>query len=130
VRQGAQALIFPTMDAVEWGAYEHRLHARVGPMRASEFGIAVVRLASSGISQIVRRDGTVVAQANFPGQGEMILGNVGLSVPGRLPLDHWLGPISSAITAVVLLFVVAESRLGRKRKSDTQSSLRIPVAKL
>lgn len=130
VRQGAQALIFPTMDANDWGAYEHRLHARVGPMRASEFRIPVIRLASSGISQIVRRDGTVVAQAGYPGQGEMILGNIGLGVPGRLPLDHWLGPICSGIAGIVLVFVVTESFLRQKTKSSTRRSVRIPVTKL
>ena len=130
VRQGAQTLIFPTMDAIDWGGYEHRLHARVGPMRAAEFGIMVVRLASSGISQIVGRDGRVVTHTGFPGQGEMMFGSLGLSVPGRLPLDHWLRPICSGFVGLVLVFVVAESFLTRKTKSVPQPSVRIPVAKL
>jgi apolipoprotein N-acyltransferase len=133
VRQGAQALIFPTLDATDWGVYQHRLHSRVGPMRAAEFGIGVVRIAGSGISQIVGRDGSVVASAGFPGEGEMIIGTIGLSVPGRLPLDHWLAPICSAITALVLLYLVIESALTRKTKTaqqQQQASLRVPVAKL
>jgi apolipoprotein N-acyltransferase len=99
-------------------------------MRATEFGIMVVRLASSGISQIVGRDGRVVTKTGFPGQGEMIFGSLGLSVPGRLPLDHWLGPICSGFAGLVLVFVLVESVLTRKPKSVPQPSVRIPVAKL
>ena len=35
VRQGAQALINPTMDMMEWGEYQHALHSRVPPVRRS-----------------------------------------------------------------------------------------------
>src|SRR5579863_4086976 len=47
VEAGAQALIIPTMDAQDWGAAEHRLHARIAPVRAREYGIPIFRLASS-----------------------------------------------------------------------------------
>ena len=51
IRSGAQALIVPTMDLAEWGAHQHRLNARIAPIRAAEYGIPIFRLASSGISQ-------------------------------------------------------------------------------
>jgi apolipoprotein N-acyltransferase len=36
LRLGAQALIVPTMDLIDWGRRQHELHARVAPMRAAE----------------------------------------------------------------------------------------------
>ena len=51
VRLGAQAMIVPTMDVVDWGQREHELHARVAPIRSAEYGIPIFRVASSGISQ-------------------------------------------------------------------------------
>jgi apolipoprotein N-acyltransferase len=120
VRQGAQALIFPTLDGTDWGAYEHNLHARVGPMRGAEYGIGVIRIAGSGISQIIGRDGSVAAKAGFPGEGELLIGTVGMGAPGRLPLDHWLAPISSALTGVILVFLVVEFVVTRKTRVATQ----------
>jgi apolipoprotein N-acyltransferase len=117
VRQGAQALIVPTLDGTDWGAYEHGLHARVGPIRAAEYGISVIRIAGSGISQICHDDGSVAATAGFPGQGDLLVGTIGLGVAGRLPLDHWLGPICAIIAGATLVFFVGEFVLTRKTKA-------------
>lgn len=131
VRQGAQAIICPTLDGTDWGDYEHRLHARVGPMRAAEAGIAVVRIAGSGISQIVGRNGNVSAQAGFPGQGSTFIGAIGLGAPGRLPLDHWLAPVCSAIAGVLLMFVIGEAISTRKtRVAPAQPVVNVPAAKV
>lgn len=131
VRQGAQALIFPTLDGTEWGAYEHQLHARVGPMRGAEFGIAVVRIAGSGISQIVGRDGSVSAQAGFPGQGSTFVGAIGLGAPGRLPLDHWLAPVCTGIAGATLIFLLVEFVVTRKtRVPPAQTPASVPAAKV
>jgi apolipoprotein N-acyltransferase len=91
IRQGAQAIIAPTMDVQEWGARQHRLHARVAPVRAAEYRIPIFRLCSSGISQAVDPKGRVFASAGFPGQGELIAATLVLP-PGakRLPLDRYL----------------------------------------
>src|SRR4029077_6618928 len=69
IRLGAQALIVPTMDVVDWGEGQHELHARVAPVRAAEYGLPIFRLASSGISQAVDRTGNVLAKAPCPGDG-------------------------------------------------------------
>lgn len=50
VRQGARLLIVPTMDRRNWSEYEHRIHAKVTPVRAAEYGVPIVRPCSSGIS--------------------------------------------------------------------------------
>ncbi len=94
VRKGAKALVVPTMDSEEWGEYQHKLHARVAPVRAAEYGFGIFRVASSGISQLVD-SGIVKATAPFPGQGETIAGDLWLR-PSRartllpLPLDRYL----------------------------------------
>jgi apolipoprotein N-acyltransferase len=107
VSQGCQGLVFPTMDVVEWGEREHRLHGRIAPMRAAEFGLPVFRLCSSGISQAVEPGGVVRASAPFPGSGEFLSATIVLGRPGRMPLDHWLGPIAVGLTGLLmLLFLV------------------------
>jgi len=108
VRQGAQLLIVPTMDVEYWGRHQHELHTRVAPVRAAEYGIPIFRLASSGISQAVAGDGTVVAQAPMPGNGAFLAATLRLPSHGSLPLDRYLAPVCTALTALVtaaLLFL-------------------------
>jgi apolipoprotein N-acyltransferase len=90
VRQGAQAIIAPTMDVREWGERQHRLHGRVAPVRAAEYGVPIFRLCSSGISQAVSSRGRVLASAPFPGQGETLDATLLLPPHGTLPLDRFL----------------------------------------
>jgi apolipoprotein N-acyltransferase len=107
VRLGAQAVIVPTMDVVEWGRHEHELHARVARIRAAEYGIPIFRVASSGISQLVDRSGIEQASAGFPGQNEMLSGKMFIGQPGSLPIDRWLGPASVGVSGLIILFLVA-----------------------
>lgn len=102
VRAGAQAFIVPFMDVADWGEQQHRQHARVAPVRAREYGLEIFRLGSSGISQLVDEGGRLLAEAPFPGEGEVIGGLLQFQ-PGRLPLDHWMAPVCSVAT----LFLVA-----------------------
>ncbi len=108
IRQGAIALLNPTMDVVDWGERQHELHSRVAPMRAAEYGIPIFRVASSGVSQIVSRSGRVIASAPFQGKdyagdGEIIGGQLPLNSKPRLPLDRWLAPVCVGIAALALL---------------------------
>jgi len=107
VRLGAQAMIVPTMDVVEWGRHEHELHARVARVRAAEYGIPIFRVASSGISQLVDRSGVERASAGFPGQKETLSGTMFVSRPGALPMDRWLGPAAVVVSGLMILFLVA-----------------------
>jgi apolipoprotein N-acyltransferase len=102
VRQGAQLLIVPTMDVVEWGKHQHELHSRVAPVRAAEYGIPIFRVASSGISQAVAGGGHVVAQTSIPGSGEIFSAQLRLPMRGSLPLDRYLAPLCVALTGIVL----------------------------
>lgn len=110
VSQGAIALLNPTMDVKEWGAQEHALHSRVAPMRAAEYGIPIFRVASSGVSQLVSRTGRVLACAPFPGEGEIISGNLPLNATPRLPLDRWLAPACSGIAGLAFAASLIPSR--------------------
>jgi apolipoprotein N-acyltransferase len=68
IADGAQLLIVPTMDVVDWGKRQHEMHGLVAPIRAAEYGIPIFRVASSGISQAVDRDGRVLAQDKYSGR--------------------------------------------------------------
>ena len=103
VRQGVIALLNPTMDVADWGEQQHKLHSRVPPMRAAEYGIPIFRVCSSGISQLISRSGRVLASAPFPGEGDIIAGDLPLNAKPRLPLDRWLAPVCVSITALALI---------------------------
>jgi apolipoprotein N-acyltransferase len=107
IRLGAEALIVPTMDVADWGRHEHELHARVAPVRATEYRVPVFRVASSGISQLVDATGQVTASAPFPGELAVVSGRLHFSRPGTLPFDRWLAPVASCITAGLIIWFSA-----------------------
>ena len=118
IAQGAQLLIVPTMDVVDWGQHQHELHARIAPMRASEYHIPIFRLCSSGISQAVDANGSVIAMASFPGQDEIMSAALPFNRPGRLPIDHWIAPFSVFVT-VGFIFWLAISKFVRPHQENT-----------
>ncbi len=127
VRQGIRALIVPTMDVADWGEAQHRLHARIAPVRAAEYGLPVVRVCSSGISQVVDARGCVRASAPCPGQEAILAGALDLGSPGRLPADRYLGPAASGLSAAVwaaLLWVnlnqKARALFGQRAREETR----------
>ena len=105
VRLGANALIVPTMDVVDWGRHEHELHARIAPVRAAEYGLPVFRVASSGISQLADSRGAVTASAPFPGEEAPIAGWLDMSRRGRVPLDRLLAQAAAGVTGLVLAWL-------------------------
>lgn len=117
VRLGAQALIVPTMDALEWGERQHGLHARVAPTRAAEYGLPIFRLASSGISQFVDPRGRVLAATSCPGEGEVLAGTLQVQPAGRLPLDRWLAPLATGLTGLLLLYFIFQKVTARRARA-------------
>jgi apolipoprotein N-acyltransferase len=107
IRLGAQALIVPTMDMMEWSAAQHALHAHVAPVRAAEYGVPIFRLASSGISQCADRTGHIAGTAPCPGDGAILTAELALGEPGRLPLDRWLAPFAVGLTAALAVVFLA-----------------------
>jgi apolipoprotein N-acyltransferase len=126
IAQGAQALLVPTMDLESWGGHEHRLHALVAPARAAEYAVPIVRICSSGISQIVRSDGTIAATAGFPGQQEIIANRIDLSPRPHLPIDRWLAPASVGITGTLILLILAKKLRGRFWRQDLTAPRSLP----
>ena len=106
---GAQALLVPTMDVVDWGKREHELHARVAPVRAVEYGVPIFRVASSGISQFVDSRGHVLAQAGFPGQEQTLTGLLEFGKPGRVPYDRIFAQLSVVISGMVVVWALVNS---------------------
>ena len=109
IRQGAQALIFPTMDVADWGAAQHLLHGRVAPMRAAEYAVPIFRLCSSGISQFVDGTGRVLSSAPFPGDGAMLAADIPLPDHGRMPPDRWLARLCVAVVAALISWLAVEA---------------------
>ena len=113
VEQGAQLLIVPTMDVVDWGRHEHELHSRVAPVRAAEYGIPIFRVASSGISQAVS-GGYVIAQTSFGTSGEILSAQLRLPMHGALPLDRFLAPVCTGVTGIVTAILLLLAWKGRR----------------
>jgi len=116
---GAQALVVPTMDLVDWGRHQHELHARIAPSRAAEYGVPIFRVASSGISQLVDAHGRVTATAPFPGEEAVIAGWLDIASEGRIPLDRVLARFSVLVTGLFLVSLLVNRR---KRKSAAAQS--------
>ncbi|MEL6106205.1 MAG: nitrilase-related carbon-nitrogen hydrolase [Planctomycetota bacterium] len=102
IERGACAIVNPTMDAIAWGGRQHRLHSRVPVCRSIEYDIPIARLASSGVSLVTDGSGRRLAEAGFPGQGNLIAGRLRLSEP-RLPVDRWISP--ACVVATLLMLV-------------------------
>jgi len=117
VRMGAEMLIVPTMDVTDWGKRQHELHARMGPIRAAEYHLPVVRVASSGISQAIDSIGKIIASGPCPGQGAVLSATLNFSKSTRLPPDRWLAPLSAVLTGMWLVGVTLRGlMLCRKRE--------------
>ncbi len=117
IRLGAQGIIVPTMDVVDWGRHQHEMHARVAPVRAAEYGVPIFRLASSGISQCVNANGEVTATAPMPGDEAMMSGFLDLRRAGTLPLDRTLAPVCVAVTGLIIVWM-AFVHFARKTKPN------------
>jgi apolipoprotein N-acyltransferase len=116
ITQGAQLLIFPTMDVVEWGQTQHKVHALIAPTRAAEYGIPIFRLASSGISQAVTSKGETIASATFPGESESISEKMNLATVPTRPLDRFIAPLCSGVAFAFLLMALLKRN--RRRLVD------------
>ena len=125
VAAGAEVLVVPTLDAEPWGRRQHELHARVAPARAAECGVPIVRVASSGISQVVDARGRVLATAPFAGRGAAVSGEARLRGAGRVPWDRVLATVAVAAAAAWVLRLlegVVRSLRGTSSSGPTSSA--------
>jgi apolipoprotein N-acyltransferase len=121
IRQGAQALIIPTMDSADWGEAQHFMHGRVAPVRAAEYGVPVFRVCSSGFSQYIDATGRVVNSAPFPGERAMLAAEMTLPSHGRMPPDRLLARLSVAVAAMLIGWLSVEA-LWRKMRNRVHSA--------
>lgn len=107
VRLGARALVFPTMDVEEWGPEEHHLNARQAALRALEYRIPVLRVASSGPSTFHDSGGRSVATTPVGNNGAVLLARLEPSAaPGSVPVDALLAPVCLAAAGLLALVSV------------------------
>ncbi|OGR42140.1 MAG: hypothetical protein A2X35_06660 [Elusimicrobia bacterium GWA2_61_42] len=69
---GAQLLVVPTLDPVEWSERQHRQHSDMSAARAAETGLWLVRAASSGYSQVIDRLGRTRAELETGKEGALV----------------------------------------------------------
>jgi len=124
VKMGAQALIVPSADLLEWGRHEHYLHARVTPIRAAEHSLSIFRVCNT-ISQLTSPTGQVLASTSSPGPGKIVAGQLILRQKGSIPIDRIIAPLSTVVTATVILSFLLQSTLNKCRHPAS----RIPTYK-
>ncbi len=116
IKQGAEMILVPTLDELHWGESQHRLHARIAPMRAAEYGVPILRVGACGISQAVRDDGSVQANTEFPGEHATISALISPSQESRIPWDRYLVWVCFAVTGIDLI----KHLVKRKQKEKSQ----------
>ena len=101
-RDGAQVLLVPNEDPLEWRDWQHRQHSAMAPMRAVESGLWIARAASSGYSQIIDPMGRVTAQMGT-GLSGTLLGTVRLAQAGTVysRVGWLLAPLCLVFTAAL-----------------------------
>jgi apolipoprotein N-acyltransferase len=128
VRQGARALIIPTMDVKSWGRFERgMIHGRAPPIRSAEYGIPSFGVWSSGRSQLIDRHGRIVATAGYPGQGETISGTLDLSQGGHIPIDRKLAWASICGTLLFVIYLLVQRVWSWWRRSRRKVQVRSPA---
>ena len=126
VKKGAQLIIVPTMDVIDWGERQHQLHALVAPVRAAEYRLPIFRLASSGISQAVNSDGSELATAPFGGEGKSLFAIFNLPAKGSLPMDRYFAPFASCLTGIMVM-VLWVSRPKKTSTAPAEASKQSPL---
>ncbi len=123
-----QALLIPTMDLQTWGAHQHWLSARLAATRAAEYGVPVVRLASSGLSQFIDARGRLLASGSMPGQGEIVSALIPLSAGPRRPWDRLPARLAMVPAALLVLWAATVSFLDERRRIRTLAAPPTPAA--
>jgi len=112
VKLGAQALIVPSADLFEWGSHEQYLHARVTPVRAAEYSLPIFRVCNA-ISQLTSPTGQVLTSTSSPSPGKIVAGHLLLKKKGSIPIDRIIAPLSTILTAMIILLFLVQSVLNK-----------------
>lgn len=90
IRKGAHMILVPTLDELHWGESQHKLHARIAPMRTTEYRVPIVRVGACGISQAVNHNGQIIDSTKFPGKEATLYAELETSTSSRIPWDRYL----------------------------------------
>jgi apolipoprotein N-acyltransferase len=75
VKNGAEFLFIPTYDSITWSSTQHKQHSSMASMRAVENARFIARPSTSGISQIISPNGSVLHKININESG-FIIGSI------------------------------------------------------
>ncbi|RYD35494.1 MAG: hypothetical protein EOP86_08325 [Verrucomicrobiaceae bacterium] len=121
--QDMQLLVVPTMDAIHWGEAQHRLSAKLASTRAVEYGVPVVRVASSGVSLMLDAAGRTLAEGSVPGRGEIVSAVISLSGHARRPWDRHAAAACSWAAGLLVTLALALSFVDeRRRKREARNA--------
>lgn len=101
---GAQLYVFQTNNADFRGTDENLQQLATARMRAIETGRAVVNVSTTGTSQIIREDGTVLSELSVDTTGAQI-SEVSLytGITPAVALMPWIGPVLGGVSVLALL---------------------------
>jgi apolipoprotein N-acyltransferase len=119
--QQMQALLIPTMDLRTWGQHQHWLSARLAATRAAEYGVPVLRLASSGFSTFTDAKGHELAKGSMPGHGDVVSALIPLSAAPHQPWDRIPAKAAGPVAGLLILLALTVSfidELRRKRSGN------------
>jgi len=111
-RRGAELLVIPTLDPLEWTLLQHRQHSDMSQARSAETGLWAVRAASSGESQVIDPLGRL--RASLPGGAEgLLLAEARLAAGGTFYTRFgWLlGPLALLFTLAAAAFALVKNRI-------------------
>ena len=122
---GMRALLIPTLDLQAWGAHQHWLAGRLAGIRAVEYGVPAVRLASSGISQFIDAQGRVLASGSMPGQGEIVSAIIPLSAGPRRPWDRLPAKAAMLPAGLLILWALTVSFVDERRRLAQRTKCKV-----
>ncbi len=110
---GAQLLVVPDQDPLEWTDWQHQQHSAMAPMRAVESGLWIARAASSGQSQIIDPVGRIRAQMGT-GLSGTLLGTVRLARSGTVysQMGWLLAPLCLGFSVILTGFYLGAALMG------------------
>ncbi|MHB0938261.1 MAG: apolipoprotein N-acyltransferase [Armatimonadota bacterium] len=118
VRNGAEVLVVPTMDATSWGETQHRQHTRMAQARTAEVGRYTLRATSSGISQILTPTGRPLASIPFGESKAAVANFTPMTTLTPYVRFTWLLPYLCLAAALCwALWVAVAAVRGRRKKA-------------
>lgn len=123
---GAQLYVFQTNNADFRGTDENLQQLAIARMRAIETGRTLVNVSTTGTSQVIGKDGTVLSEIPVDTTGaEVTEVTLNDGTTPAVALMPWIGPVLSVTSALALLaaaFTISRSRTaGTTRRKRNNS---------